>query len=85
MRRRPGFAVLSIATLALGIGVNTTSVAVAHGILVRPLPYADPSRVVIINLLFADGGDLGSRGTRSATGCRGSEPSRRRQATTAAR
>ena len=59
MRRRPGFAVLSIATLALGIGVNTTSGAVAHGILVRPLPYADPSRVVIINLLFADGGDLG--------------------------
>jgi putative ABC transport system permease protein len=59
MRRRPGFAVLSIATLALGIGVNTTSVAVANGILVRPLPYADPSRVVIINLLFADGGDLG--------------------------
>ncbi len=62
MRRRPGFAVLSIATLALGIGVNTTSVAVAHGILVRPLPYADPSRVVIINLLFADGGDLGFSG-----------------------
>jgi len=59
MRRRPGFAVLSIATLALGIGVNTTSVAVAHGILVRPLPYPDSSRVVIINLLFADGGDLG--------------------------
>jgi predicted permease len=59
MRRRPGFAVLAIATLALGIGVNTTSVAVAHAILVRPLPYADPSRVVIINLLFADGGDLG--------------------------
>ena len=59
MRRRPGFAVLSVATLALGIGVNTTSVAVAHGILVRPLPYADPSRVVIVNLLFPDGGDFG--------------------------
>lgn len=59
IRRRPGFAVLSIATLALGIGVNTTSVAVAYGILVRPLPYSDPSRVVIINLLFPDGGDLG--------------------------
>src|SRR5688572_13999528 len=63
MRRRPGFAVLSIATLALGIGVNTTSVAVAHGILVRPLPYADPSRIVIINLLFADGADLGFSGS----------------------
>ena len=59
IRKRPGFAVLSIATLALGIGVNVTSVAVAYGILVRPLPYADPSRVVIINLLLADGGDLG--------------------------
>ena len=59
MRRRPGFAILSIATLALGIGVNATSLAVAHGILVRPLPYADPSRVVIINLLFPDGADLG--------------------------
>jgi predicted permease len=59
IRRRPGFAALSIATLALGIGVNTTSVAVAYGILVRPLPYADPSRVVIINLVFPDGGDLG--------------------------
>jgi hypothetical protein len=39
--------------------VNTTSVAVAYGILVRPLPYTEPSRVVILNLLFADGGDLG--------------------------
>ena len=59
MRKRPGFTALVIATLALGIGVNTTSVAVAYGILVRPLPYSDPSRVVILNLLFPDGGDLG--------------------------
>ena len=59
MRRKPAFAALTIATLALGIGVNTTSVAVAYGILVRPLPYAEPSRVVILNLLFPDGGDLG--------------------------
>lgn len=59
MRKKPGFTALVVATLALGIGVNTTSVAVAYGILVRPLPYAEPSRVVILNLLFADGGDLG--------------------------
>jgi putative ABC transport system permease protein len=32
---------------------------VAYGILVRPLPYVEPSRVIILNLLFADGGDLG--------------------------
>jgi putative ABC transport system permease protein len=59
MRKRPGFTALVIATLAVGIGVNTTSVAVAYGILVRPLPYTEPSRVVILNLLFVDGGDLG--------------------------
>lgn len=59
MRKKPGFTVLAAITLALGIGVNTASVAVAYGILVRPLPYAEPSRVVIINQLFADGGDFG--------------------------
>ena len=59
MWKRPGFTALAVSTLALGIGVNAASIAVAYGILIRPLPYADPSRVVIINLLFADGGDLG--------------------------
>jgi putative ABC transport system permease protein len=59
MRKRPGFTAVAAMTLALGIGVNTASVAVAYGLLVRPLPYAEPSRVVIINLLFAEGGDLG--------------------------
>src|SRR5262245_48408507 len=59
MRKRKGFTALAVATLALGIGVNVTSMAVAYGILVRPLPYAEPSRVVLINLRFADGGDMG--------------------------
>jgi putative ABC transport system permease protein len=59
MTKRPAFTALVIATLALGVGVNTTSVAVAYNILVRPLPYKEPSRVVILNLLFSDGGDLG--------------------------
>ena len=58
MKKRPGFTTLAVATLALGVGVNAASLAVAYGILVRPLPYAEPSRVVILNLLFADGGDL---------------------------
>ena len=59
MRKSPAFSTLAIVTLALGIGVNTASVAVGYGILVRPLPYAEPSRLVIVNLLFPDGGDLG--------------------------
>ena len=59
LRREPAFTALAVVTLALGIGANTASVAVAYGILVRPLPYHDPSRVVVLNLLFPDGGDLG--------------------------
>ena len=59
MRKRPAFTALAVTALALGVGVNAASFAVAYGILVRPLPYAEPSRVVILNLLFADGGDLG--------------------------
>ena len=59
MRKKPAFASLAVVTLALGIGVNTASLAVAFGILVRPLAYVEPSRVIILNLLFADGGDLG--------------------------
>jgi putative ABC transport system permease protein len=59
MRKRPAFTALAVTTLALGIGVNVASFAVAYGILIRPLPYREPSRVVVLNLLFADGNDLG--------------------------
>lgn len=59
IRKRPGFTALAVATLALGVGVNAASTAVAYGVLLRPLPYMEPSRVVIINQLFEDGGDLG--------------------------
>jgi putative ABC transport system permease protein len=59
MRKAPTFSITVIVTLALGIGVNAAAVAVAYGLLVRPLPYRDPARVVILNLLFPDGGDLG--------------------------
>ena len=59
MRKRPAFTALAVSTLALGIGVNVASFAVAYGILIRPLPYREPSRIVVLNLLFADGNDLG--------------------------
>ena len=59
MRKSPAFTALAVVTLALGIGVNVASFAVAYGILIRPLPYQDPSRVVVLNLLFADGNDQG--------------------------
>ncbi len=59
IRRNPAFSAFAIATLALGIGVNIAATAVVYGVLVRPLPYPDASRLVVINLLFTDGGDLG--------------------------
>ena len=59
MRKAPAFTALAVVTLALGIGVNVASFAVAYGILIRPLPYRQPSRIVVLNLLFADGNDQG--------------------------
>ena len=46
--RRPAFTALVVATLALGIGVNSAVFALLDGILVRPLPYRDPSRLVFV-------------------------------------
>ncbi|HEY2434729.1 MAG TPA: ABC transporter permease [Vicinamibacterales bacterium] len=58
MRQRPAFTALAVLTLALGIGVNVAAMAAAYGILLRPLPYPSSERIVILTLLFPDGGDL---------------------------
>ena len=48
LRRAPGFAAVAIATLALGVGANTAILSVVWNILVRPLPYADAGRLVVL-------------------------------------
>ena len=48
LRGNPGFAAVIILTLALGIGVNSTIFSVLHGVLLRPLQYANPGALVVL-------------------------------------
>jgi predicted permease len=51
--KHPGFAVVAIFSLALGIGANTTIFSLVHAILLRPLPVADPASLLAVNTVDA--------------------------------
>ncbi|HET6207247.1 MAG TPA: ABC transporter permease [Terracidiphilus sp.] len=60
--RYPGFAIIAIVTLALGIGVATAVFSVAYGVLIDPFPYKDVHTLATPKLCWPETGECGWRG-----------------------
>ena len=61
LRARPAFTVAVVGILGLGIGANTATFSLVSGLMLRPLPYADPDTVVAVGHPAGDSGGAGAR------------------------
>ena len=59
LRATPAAALAAVLTIGLGTGANTAVFAVAYGVLLRPLPCPEPSRVVVVSLHAPNGNEFG--------------------------
>jgi putative ABC transport system permease protein len=53
--KSPRFTAAAVLTLALGIGANTAMFSVIHSVLLKPWPFQDPARVLVVNQRTANG------------------------------